>query len=70
MTVGLRDNMLEIVASFIIGVIIKTLYDWTSVVKVKRSDLEEKLKDYFSKFDLNDDDVITLKELIKFIKKG
>lgn len=62
--------MLEIVASFIIGVIIKTLYDWTSVVKVKRSDLEEKLKDYFSKFDLNDDDVITLKELIKFIKKG
>lgn len=61
--------MIEIVLSFICGIIIKSLYDLLANVKVTKSFLKKKVDDYFLEIDLNDDDKLSLIELIKYLRR-
>lgn len=61
--------MIEIVLSFISGIIIKSLYDLLANVKVTKSFLTKKVEQYFQELDLNDDDKLSLIELIKYLRK-
>lgn len=62
--------MIEVVVSFISGIIIKWLYDLTTNIKLSKTTLVKRIDSYFTKVDKNNDDEISLLELIKFIKKG
>ena len=62
--------MIELVYSFVLGIIVKFLYDVATNVKVSKNLLYKFITLYYDKLDLNNDDSVSLYEIVKFIRRN